>query len=83
MLAHQSHLLKGALTELGKKRAQRIVRLHRLWEVYLVTQLDVLAEDVHRSAEEMEHRITPELEAELVTLLGDPKKDPHDQEIPT
>ena len=47
---------QGALTELGKKRAQRIVRLHRLWEVYLVTQLDVLAEDVHRSAEEMEHK---------------------------
>jgi manganese/zinc/iron transport system permease protein len=76
-------LLKGEeLTDLGRERAIRIIRLHRLWEVYLFRCLDVQAEDVHKSAEEMEHAITPELEEELVRLLGDPKRDPHNQEIP-
>lgn len=70
------------LTDRGRKRAKRIVRLHRLWEVYLFTCLDVQAENVHKSAEEMEHIITPELEEELVKLLGNPKKDPHNQVIP-
>ncbi len=70
------------LTDLGKRKAKRIIRLHRLWEVYLFTCLDVQAEDVHKSAEEMEHAITPELEEKLVKLLGDPKTDPHKQPIP-
>jgi manganese/zinc/iron transport system permease protein len=70
------------LTKEGDKKAKRIIRLHRLWEVYLFKCLDVQAENVHKSAEEMEHIITPELEEELTQLLGDPKKDPHDQLIP-
>lgn len=70
------------LTEEGKKHAAQIVRLHRLWEVYLVDYLGMGAERVHRSAEEMEHIITPELEQELTLLLKDPKTDPHHQKIP-
>jgi manganese/zinc/iron transport system permease protein len=70
------------LTRDGRLRATRIVRLHRLWEVYLVS-LGQGVEKVHRSAEEMEHIITPELERELTELLGNPKRDPHAQPIPT
>ena len=70
------------LTPEGFIWAARIVRLHRLWEVYLVDYLGVGAERVHRSAEEMEHTITPELEAELTLILNDPKHDPHHQPIP-
>lgn len=70
------------LTQDGKTRAEHIVRLHRLWEVYLADYLGVGAERVHKSAEEMEHIITPELEAELTQLLKDPKYDPHHQPIP-
>lgn len=66
----------------GKKRAAKIVRLHRLWEVYLAYYLEVGGERVHRNAEEMEHILTPELEKELTLLLKDPKKDPHQQTIP-
>lgn len=69
------------LTKDGKVRAMRIVRLHRLWEAYLVS-LGQGVEKVHASAEEMEHIITPELEKELKEILGDPKKDPHAQPIP-
>lgn len=70
------------LTHEGTVWAARIVRLHRLWEVYLVDYLGVGAERVHRSAEEMEHIITPELEAELTLILNNPKYDPHHQLIP-
>lgn len=70
------------LTHEGKMRAAHIVRLHRLWEVYLVKYLDVGAEKVHRNAEEMEHIITPELEKELNELLQYPTLDPHKQPIP-
>lgn len=69
------------LTKEGHVRATRIVRLHRLWEVYLVS-LGQGVEKVHRSAEEMEHILTPELEKELIELLGNPKRDPHAQPIP-
>lgn len=69
------------LSKDGALRAARIVRLHRLWEVYLVF-LGQGVEKVHRSAEEMEHIINPELEKKLRELLGNPKKDPHAQPIP-
>ena len=69
------------LTQDGKLRAERIVRLHRLWEVYLV-HLGHKVEKVHRSAEEMEHILTPQLEKELTDLLEDPSYDPHKQPIP-
>jgi manganese/zinc/iron transport system permease protein len=70
------------LTKDGKLRAEKIIRLHRLWEVYLANYLGIGAERVHRNAEEMEHIITPELESELTLLLKDPKQDPHHQPIP-
>lgn len=70
------------LTNDGKVRAAHIVRLHRLWEVYLADYLGVGAERVHLSAEEMEHVLTPELEAALTLLLQDPQQDPHHQPIP-
>lgn len=86
-LAHQGwvshdHYDQYSLTADGELRAAHIVRLHRLWEVYLADYLGVGAERVHRSAEEMEHIITPELEKELTLLLKDPKQDPHHQPIP-
>lgn len=71
------------LTNEGKRWAERIVRLHRLWEVYLAHYLGVGAERVHRNAEEMEHIITPQIERELTLLLKDPKQDPHHQPIPS
>jgi manganese/zinc/iron transport system permease protein len=70
------------LTSLGIKRGARIVRLHRLWEVYLVNSLGLKVERVHKSAEEMEHILTPELEKQLADLLDHPTQDPHDQPIP-
>jgi len=66
----------------GQKRATRVVRLHRLWELYLVDILGKQRDEVHVTAEEMEHILTPELEERLITLLKDPTLDPHKQPIP-
>ena len=53
------------LTSDGAKRGAHIIRLHRLWEVYLAEYLGVGAERVHYNAEEMEHILTPEIEKDL------------------
>lgn len=70
------------LTVDGEAKALRIVRLHRLWELYLTEAVGVKAQDVHRHAEEMEHLLTPEIEEKLTQLLSNPKRDPHAQPIP-
>lgn len=72
-----------SLTEKGWASACRIVRLHRLWEVYLVNYLSQGIDRVHRSAEELEHVMSAQLEAELEKLLGDLRFDPHRQPIPS
>ena len=74
----QSYLL----TRDGVRRAARLIRLHRLWELYLASCMKMGEEKVHRSAEEMEHILTPELEQKLTELLQNPQKDPHDKPIP-
>lgn len=73
---------KSLLTPLGKKQAQKIVRLHRLWEVYLVEYLGQNVDKVHRTAEDLEHLFSPALEQELTLLLNNPVRDPHEQPIP-
>lgn len=70
------------LTEDGKQKAASVIRLHRLWELYLAEELGLHAENVHRTAEEMEHILTPEMEEKLTRLLANPKHDPHQQPIP-
>ena len=71
-----------ALTDAGYLKAARVVRLHRLWELYLTRYMRIAADHVHDDAETIEHIITPELERELEHQLGHPKKDPHDTVIP-
>jgi manganese/zinc/iron transport system permease protein len=69
------------LTKSGELRARQIVRLHRLWETYLV-HLGHAQDRVHHSAEEMEHILTMEMSGELARLLDHPTEDPHKQPIP-
>lgn len=70
------------LTDAGWRKAARVVRLHRLWELYLTKYMNIAADHVHDDAETIEHIITPELERELEHQLGYPDKDPHNTEIP-
>jgi len=66
----------------GLQSAAHIVRIHRLFEVYLSKELNVDLKNVHGIAEELEHVITPEMERELSALLKNPLTDPHLRPIP-
>jgi manganese/zinc/iron transport system permease protein len=59
-----------------------VVRLHRLWELYLSHKLGLPPDHVHNSAEAMEHLLTPEVEQHLLEELQYPALDPHDSAIP-
>jgi manganese/zinc/iron transport system permease protein len=43
------------LTASGFDAAARVVRAHRLWEIYLVEQADIAADHVDRDADQIEH----------------------------
>ena len=49
------------LTEPGRAEARRIVRAHRLWELYLVHAVEIDPSHVDRDADELEHFLSPEL----------------------
>jgi len=70
------------LTEQGVSNAKRIIRIHRLWELYMQKFMQIQSDHVHESAETIEHIMTPQLETELLKLMGKPVIDPHQQNIP-
>lgn len=70
------------LTERGVAEAERVTRLHRLWELYLMKKLEIAPDHVHGDAEEIEHILTPELEKRLLDELEGELTDPHGQVIP-
>ena len=76
------HIDGFALTDLGRTEGRRVVRLHRLWELYLTERLGMAPDHIHPQAETMEHVITPEIEALLIKELGVPERDPHESLIP-
>jgi manganese/zinc/iron transport system permease protein len=70
------------LTPTGAQESRRVVRLHRLWELYLSHRLGMAADHVHESAEAIEHLLTPEMEKHLLEDLDYPTQDPHQSAIP-
>lgn len=70
------------LTNEGKSESKRIVRLHRLWELYLNEYMNIAPDHVHDTAEKLEHILTPEVEALLEKKMNFPKLDPHQENIP-
>lgn len=75
---------KGAyLTESGIETALRVIRRHRLIELYLNRHLNVPWDCVHDEAERLEHAITPYLEERIDAKLGYPGFDPHGAPIPS
>jgi DtxR family Mn-dependent transcriptional regulator len=71
-----------SLTNSGKKEAIRIVRKHRLWEVFLVEKLGFGWGDVHEVAEQLEHVNSDRLTNSLDAFLDFPRVDPHGDPIP-
>lgn len=70
------------LTNVGFDKGRRLVKLHRLWELYLTEYLNIKIDHVHEDADSIEHIITPEIEKQLEEKLGRPTTDPHNQKIP-
>jgi manganese/zinc/iron transport system permease protein len=71
------------LTPEGWIKACSIIRKHRLWELYLTTELNVSPRDVHQDAEEIEHILGETTVRELEKRLKFPNKDPHGRLIPS
>jgi DtxR family Mn-dependent transcriptional regulator len=71
------------LTEKGREVALRIVRRHRLLELFLSEVLKYDSQHVHDEAERLEHHISEEFEQKIDQLLGFPKKCPHGSPIPS
>ena len=71
-----------SLTQEGLQKGMRVVKLHRLWELYLTKYLRIAPDHVHEDADTIEHVITPEIEERLEKLLEYPEADPHSSNIP-
>jgi DtxR family Mn-dependent transcriptional regulator len=75
---------KGAqLTDAGVAQARRVIRRHRLVELFLTRVLGLDWSEVDAEAEALEHSISPRLEQAIATHLGEPLEDPHGHPIPT
>jgi DtxR family transcriptional regulator, Mn-dependent transcriptional regulator len=70
------------LTEAGKKLALRVLRRHRLIELFLVKTLNLSWDEVHEEAENMEHAVSDLLVDRIDEFLGNPSTDPHGDPIP-
>lgn len=70
------------LTEDGEKVALKVIRKHRLWEVFLVEKLGFGWDEVHDIAEELEHIPSDRLVERLDAYLEFPQFDPHGDPIP-
>lgn len=81
MLTHIPY--QGAtLSEAGRICAVKVIRRHRLWEVFLVEKLNFSWDEVHEVAEHLEHINSDKLVDELDAFLGYPTYDPHGDPIP-
>jgi len=71
------------LTGSGISEARRVIRRHRLLELFLTKVLGLDWSEVDAEAEALEHAISPRLEAAIAAHLGEPLEDPHGHPIPT
>ena len=71
------------LTETGREVALRMLRRHRLIELFLVKTLNLDWDQVHEEAENMEHAVSDNLVDRMDEFLGRPVVDPHGDPIPS
>jgi len=70
------------LTEAGEREALRMIRRHRLWELFLTQVLGLPWDEVHEEAHRLEHATSDRVMERLATFMHDPESDPHGQRIP-
>lgn len=71
------------LTPAGLSEALRVIRRHRLVELFLTQVLKLDWSEVDAEAEALEHAISPRLEQAMADYLGEPHEDPHGHLIPS
>lgn len=71
------------LTEAGEHLASRVLRRHRLVELFLVKVLGMSWAEVHDEAERLEHAVSDQVIERIDEMLGRPAVDPHGDPIPT
>lgn len=67
----------------GERLAARILRRHRLWEVFLVEHLQMKWEEAHETACRLEHDTPDEVIERLDVFLNRPRFNPQGDPIPT
>lgn len=87
-LKHSDHVeyrpYEGAcLTESGKQMAIRVLRRHRLIELFLSQTLKLSWDQIHAEAENMEHAVSDFLVDRIDEYLEYPETDPHGDPIPS
>ncbi len=70
------------LTKKGRATAVRMIRAHRLWEVFLSEKLGLSWEALHEEAEKLEHATSDVVLDKLNTYLAEPKTCIHGNPIP-
>ncbi len=70
------------LTPSGERLALKVLRRHRLVELFLARTLQMPWDEVHEEAENMEHAVSDRLVDRIEAHLGFPAVDPHGDPIP-
>ncbi len=70
------------LTSKGEKIALKIIRRHRLWELFLMKVLGLGLSEIHDEAEKLEHHSSDFLIDKIDHFLNYPDFDPHGHPIP-
>ncbi|MBI4409545.1 MAG: metal-dependent transcriptional regulator [Gemmatimonadetes bacterium] len=72
----------ASLTSEGEQEALRLIRRHRILELFLSEVLGYTWDRVHAEAERLEHAASDELIERMAQVLGQPDRDPHGAPIP-
>ena len=70
------------LTNKGRNEALRMIRAHRIWEVFLSDKLGLSWEEIHDEAEKLEHATSSSILDKLYDYLNQPKYCKHGNPIP-
>jgi DtxR family transcriptional regulator, Mn-dependent transcriptional regulator len=87
-LSHDGHVkyepYKGIkLTQNGEEYAKKMVRRHRIWEVFLHQIVGLKWDEVHDEAHKLEHSTSDRLLNKMEEMLDFPEFDPHGDPIPS
>ncbi len=70
------------LSPAGRSHALKVLRRHRVIELFLHEKLGFRWDEVHEEADRLEHAASDEFTDRLARFLGSPETDPHGELIP-